>query len=432
MRILLAGTGSGCGKTTAALVLMAALRGSGLTVAPCKVGPDYIDPGFHAAVCGRPSYNLDTFLMGEGAIRRALSRPADICVIEGVMGYYDGLDASLAASTWEVAHRTGTPVLLVVDASGGAASVAATALGFLKLRADSGIAGVLVNRCSGESHYNRVREAVERYTGLPCAGWLPRFGALRLSSRHLGLVPACEVQNVAQRARQAAKEAEGTLDLPRVLSIAAAAEPVEAPAAPGPAKRPGLRIGVARDEAFHFYYEANLDALREAGAQLVFFSPLHDAALPQNLDALYIGGGFPEVFRERLAANRGMRESIRRALEGGLRCYAECGGLLYLSRELDGAPMAGFLPARCRMTERLQRFGYVWVEERTGLRFPAHEFHHALAEAQAGARLCYTVTKASDPAKSWTCGFERGNTLAAFAHVFFADRPELMRRFFGL
>ena len=223
MRILLAGTGSGCGKTTAALVLMAALRGSGLTVAPCKVGPDYIDPGFHAAVCGRPSYNLDTFLMGEGAIRRALSRPADICVIEGVMGYYDGLDASLAASTWEVAHRTGTPVLLVVDASGGAASVAATALGFLKLRADSGIAGVLVNRCSGESHYNRVREAVERYTGLPCAGWLPRVGALRLSSRHLGLVPACEVQNVAQRARQAAKEAEGTLDLPRVLSIAAAA-----------------------------------------------------------------------------------------------------------------------------------------------------------------------------------------------------------------
>ena len=176
----------------------------------------------------------------------------------------------------------------------------------------------------------------------------------------------------------------------------------------------------------------HLDALREVGAQLVFFSPLHDAALPQNLDALYIGGGFPEVFRERLAANRGMRESIRRALEGGLRCYAECGGLLYLSRELEGAPMAGFLPAQCRMTERLQRFGYVWVEERTGLRFPAHEFHHALAEAQAGARLCYTVTKASDPAKSWACGFERGNTLAAFAHVFFADRPELMRRFFGL
>ena len=434
MRILVAGTGSGCGKTTASLLLMAALKKRGLAVSPCKAGPDYIDPGFHALVCGCPSYNLDTFLMGKDAVENALCRGGDITVIEGVMGYYDGLDARLRASTWALAGQTKTPVLLVLDASGGAASLAATALGFRRMKEDSSIAGVLVNRCSGESHYRRIREAVERYAGLPCVGWLTRQQALQLPSRHLGLIPACEQPGLRGRIAEAAREAEKTLDVQAILEIAAAAPPVQ-PVRRAEAKNSSeraLRIGVARDEAFHFYYEANLDALRSRGAQLIFFSLLRDAALPEGLDALYIGGGFPEVFRRELSDNQAMRESIRGALEGGLRCYAECGGLLYLSLEIDGSPMVGFLPLVSRMTGRLQRFGYVTVRDRTGLVFPAHEFHHAEVIPRVETPQAYTVEKASDPSRTWRCGYEKGRTLAAFAHVFFADKPAVMRRFFGL
>ncbi|MBQ9197824.1 MAG: cobyrinate a,c-diamide synthase [Clostridia bacterium] len=432
MRILLAGTGSGCGKTTASLLLMAALRRRGLRVSPCKVGPDYIDPGFHEAVCERPSYNLDTWLMKDESIFRLLRAPADITVIEGVMGYYDGLDArSLRCSTWEMAHLTQTPALLVVDASGGAASVAATVKGFQTLRPDSGIAGVLVNRVSGERHYGLVKEAVQRYTGLPCVGYLTKNQRLAFPSRHLGLVPARETPDLAERLQAAAAEAESTLDLPLILALAEKAPDPPASPAPEMLDLSGFRLGVALDEAFHFYYQDNLDALRRCGMELVRFSPLNDAALPEGLNGLYIGGGYPEVFADRLSANASMRQSVSEALQKGLRCYAECGGLMYLSREIDGQPMVDFLPVRCRMTKRLQRFGYVTVEEQSGLAFPAHEFHHALAEPLEDVDFAYAVRKASQPDISWQCGYAREKTLAAFAHVYFGDRPDLIRRFFA-
>lgn len=430
MRILLAGTGSGCGKTTASLLLMAALRQRGLRVAPCKVGPDYIDPGFHQAVCGVPSYNLDTWLMGENALRRVLAREADITVIEGVMGYYDGLDAeTLRCSTWEAARLTRTPVLLIADASGGAASVAATVKGFQTLRPDSGIAGVLVNRVSGPSHYELVRRAVAHYTGLPCVGYLTKQQRLELPSRHLGLVTARETPDLTARIDTAAREAAQTLDLDQILALASQAPTLPQADAPALPDSAGYRLGVALDDAFHFYYQDNLDALRRAGMELVFFSPLADAHLPENLDGLYIGGGYPELYTQTLTANRSLREEIRRALTAGLPCYAECGGLMYLGSDIDGAEMVGFLPVSCHMTERLQRFGYVTVTDRTGLTFPAHEFHHAEAVPGPEARLAYTVRKASRPEKTWACGYERENTLAAFAHVYFGDRPKLIRRF---
>ena len=218
MRILLAGTSSGCGKTTASLLLMAALRERGLDVAPCKVGPDYIDTGFHELVCGRPSHNLDSFLIEPRDLPTLLSRPADITVIEGVMGYYDGMDAtSCRQSTWEMARLTRTPVLLVVDASGSAASAAATVKGFMTLREDSGIAGVLVNRVSGAHHYELVRDAVAHYTGLPCVGYIEKHVNLALKSRHLGLVPAEEVEDALPRIQEAARQVADTLDLPMIL-----------------------------------------------------------------------------------------------------------------------------------------------------------------------------------------------------------------------
>ena len=431
MRILLAGTGSGCGKTTASLLLMAALKARGLDVAPYKVGPDYIDPGFHRTVCGRPSYNLDAWLMTPDGMNRVLYHSYDIAVIEGVMGYYDGLDSrSFRCSTWEIARAAKTPVILVADASGGAASVAATVKGFQTLTEDSGIVGVLVNRVSGERHYGLVREAVMRYTRLPCVGYLTKKQALRFPSRHLGLVPAEETDDLLPRIREAAAEAAKTLDIAAILQLArqAPALPQASPALlPG---RTGYRLGVALDEAFHFYYQANLDALRDAGMELLFFSPLRDQRLPDRLNGLYLGGGFPEVFAKELSENRSMRESVRNALEAGLPCYAECGGLMYLGCDIDSVPMADFLPLRCHMTDRLQRFGYVTVTDRTGLSFPAHEFHHAQAELLSGASLAYRVQKASAPDAAWACGCEKKRTLAAFAHAYFADRPDLMGRFF--
>lgn len=431
-RILIAGTGSGCGKTTASLLLMALLRESGLRVAPYKVGPDYIDPGFHCAVCGRPSHNLDTFLMEREDILSLLHADADVAVIEGVMGYYDGLDVrTLRCSTWEMARLTRTPVLLVVDASGGAASVAAQVKGFRTLREDSGLAGVLVNRVSGAAHYAQVSEAIRLYTGLPCVGYIPKNTRLDFPSRHLGLIPAGETPDTVQRIQQAAGALRETVDLPLLLRLMRqASELPHGHREIARLDRP-FRLAVARDEAFSFYYQANLDLLAQMGMELVCFSPLRDAALPEGIDGLYLGGGFPEVFVRALSDNQAMRESVREALEGELPCYAECGGLLYLSQEIDGVPMVGFLPARCRMTERLQRFGYVQVEDRTGLCFPAHEFHHAVAEPLEDACMAYTVRKASAQQKAWACGFERKRTLAAFAHAHFLSHPELVRRFWG-
>ena len=413
---------------------MAALMRRGLTVAPYKVGPDYIDPEFHAAVCQRPSYNLDSWLMTDYSILRVLDSDADICVIEGVMGYYDGTDpVSLDHSTWKIAKMTKTPVILVVDASGGAASLAATVSGFLNMVPENQIVGVLVNRVSGEHHYNLIKKAVSHYSGLPCIGYLTKQNCLNLPSRHLGLVPAVETPDLANRVSQAAEAAMQTLDLDLLLKLA------KAPALPT-AFLPSInsvfmpnafdyRIGIARDEAFHFYYADNLDTLRKCGMELCFFSPLHDSKLPDDLNGLYIGGGYPEVFAKQLAENRSMKRQIRNLLSDGLPCYAECGGLMYLGQSIDDVPMTGFLPLSCKMSPKLQHFGYTLVIDRTGIAFPGHEFHHAVAAPKKNAKLVYQVHKMSSD-EIWACGYEKANTLGSFSHVCFGDRPDLVRRFF--
>ncbi len=441
MRIMIAGTHSGCGKTTLTLALMAALRARGLRVAPFKTGPDYIDPGFHAVACGRPSHNLDAHLLDWETINYLLGHygaDADISIIEGVMGFYDGRDAvSLECSSYELARRTRTPVLLAVDAAGGAASVAAQVLGFARLAPDNTIAGVIVNRVSSRTHFNLVRDAVMHYTGLPCVGYMLKDAELNLNSRHLGLVPAEELPELRAQLERAAALAREGIDLDEVRAIAATAPEPDAREcamtrwlAANPGALGGLRIGVPRDAAFSFYYQANLDALECAGAALERFSPLDDAALPGRLDALYIGGGFPEVFAQRLEANAAMRASVRAALEGGLRCYAECGGLIYLSERVDGCAMVGFMPVECRMTDRLQRFGYVTVRGLGGLEFPAHEFHHALATPTGEVDCEFEVTRAGGQGQ-WRCGYRRGNALAGFPHIHFWSQPEVMARLLG-
>lgn len=427
MRLMIAGTGSGCGKTTCALALMAALKRQGLTVAPYKAGPDYIDPGFHRAVCHRPSHNLDTFLMDENAICYLLNTDAQMALIEGVMGFYDGLGGGLDHSSYALARLTRTPVVLVADGAGGAASVAAGVLGFARMAPDNRIMGVLVNRVKSPRHYDLIRLAVERYARLPCVGYLPWDGAFSLDSRHLGLVPAAETPGLLDKVDRAADRL--ALDQKLLLSIARQAPPLPRQAPPAPS-RPGYRVGVALDRAFSFYYQANLDLMRRWGMNLVFFSPLADKALPAGLDALYLGGGFPEVFSAQLSANRAMIQSLREALEDNLPCYAECGGLIYLSRQVDGQAMAGFLPIDCAMTKGLQRFGYCHVEDDSGLTFPAHEFHHALAHPLAPLDTAFSVTKASQPEKRWRCGYRKKNTLAGFPHLHFLSHPALIGRLF--
>lgn len=421
MRIMLAGTGSGCGKTTASLALMAALRERGLSVAPFKAGPDYIDPGFHRLACDRISHNLDEWLCAPDSVRRILAlgaKGANIAVIEGAMGFYDGLDGGDACSAFSLARHTGTPVVLVVDASGSAASAAATALGFLKYREGSGIAAALVNRVSGERHFALVRDALAA-VGLPCVGWLPKDAALAMPERHLGLVPAEErPQALAQIDRAAGLL---RLDGEVLQTVARRAEVI----APTPFEYPqtfaGRRIGVARDAAFAFIYEANLLALRAMGADIIEFSPLNDAALPDGLDALYLPGGFPEVFEGALRANASMVRSVRDAVDAGLRVYAECGGMLYLA-------MTGALPLKWEMTGRLRRFGYVTVTDGDGFAFPAHEFHHSTAEPAAPLATRFSVQKGE---RRWREGYMYKNILAGYPHVHFFDRPELAERLLG-
>ena len=425
MRFMLAGVSSGCGKTTATLAMLRALKARGLRVQPFKSGPDYIDPGFHRVACGRVSHNLDQWLCSENGVNRILqigSRDADIAVIEGAMGMYDGINRGVdpraegpQCSAWSLAKATGTPVILVVDASGSAASAAATALGFLKYREDSGIAGVFVNRASNERHYALVREAMAGI-GLTCVGWMPKDRDLHMPDRHLGLVPVEERPDVEAQVARAAGLIQ--IDLDALWEVASKARAVDAPNFEFPPLFMGKRIGLARDAAFTFTYEANLIALRAMGAALVECSPLRDEALPEGLDALYLPGGFPEVFEAELRANAPMVESVKAAIEGGLRVYAECGGMLYLS-------MIGALPVRWRMTDRLQRFGYVTVTDADGYAFPAHEFHHSVTESELPKR--FMVEKRG---KAYPEGYVYRNTLAGYPHIHFFERPELAAKLF--
>lgn len=418
MRVMLAGVSSGCGKTTTTLALLRALSLRGLRVAPFKSGPDYIDPGFHRVACGRTCHNLDEWLCSPDGVKRILqigAAGADIAVIEGAMGMYDGVGADSRCSAWSLARHTGTPVILVVDASGSAASAAATALGFTKYREDSGIAGVFVNRASGERHYELVKTAMAGI-GLPCVGWMPKDKQLHMPDRHLGLVPVEERPDLEAQIARAAGEIQ--IDMEALTAVANTAKPVEVPALSFPLRFKNRRIGLARDAAFSFTYEANLIALRAMGAEIVEFSPLTDRALPEGLDALYLPGGFPEVFEAQLTGNGPMVRAVKDAIEAGLRVYAECGGMLYLS-------MIGAIPVQWRMTERLQRFGYVSVTDGDGYRFPAHEFHHSVTESALPRR--FTVEKRGN---RYPEGYQYKNVLAGYPHIHFFERPELAERLF--
>lgn len=442
--MVIAAAGSGSGKTTVALALMAALRRRGRAVAPFKVGPDFIDPGHHAAACGRPSRNLDGWMLDRETSRGIFARgatDAEVAVVEGVMGLFDGYDGrSEAGSTAQMAKWLDLPVLLVVDARSMARSAAALVQGFERFDPDLRFAGVLFNRIGSPRHLAHLREALEGHVRMPCLGGLLRDERLRMPERHLGLVTAEDHPLDRAALDTLADWIEAGCDLD---SLVAGMEPVTASPSPwphpaaGPSPAKGrARIGVARDRAFCFYYPENTELLEMAGAEVVWFSPLEARFLPGDLDGLYLGGGYPELHAAALSDNAALREQVARASRDGMPIYGECGGFMYLCRALEDAdgvrhPMAGCFPFVARMTPRLRSLGYREARlERDTLLGPAgrtlrgHEFHYSeLAAVDPAIPTAYRVTGRGDAA-----GREEGylvhNTLGSYLHLHWGSRPE--------
>lgn len=429
-RLLIAGTGSGCGKTTATCAILQALVNRGADVSAFKCGPDYIDPMFHSESTGRSCGNIDLFFTDEARARGLFLRHAgDLNVIEGVMGYCDGLSmASAEASSWHVAQALEAPVLLTVNGRGMGRSIAAIVKGFLTLHTPSRIAGVLLNQVSPAAAEGLGR-VIEAECGVKVYGCLPPMPEAELRSRHLGLVTAREVDGLREKLRCLAEQAEAHIDIDGLIALMRSAPPLEGKL-PVEEWLGDVRIAVARDEAFCFYYRDNLELLEDLGARLVPFSPIHDPSLPP-CDGLYLGGGYPELHLEALSRNTGMRESVRRAVMGGLPTIAECGGFMYLTRSVGGFPMAGALPGSCADTGRLVRFGYATFTAREdSLLFAAgdsvrgHEFHDWDAESPGDA-----LDAVKSSGAGWRCAWATETLYAGFPHFYLPGAPEAARRF---
>ena len=456
--LVVGGLQSSDGKTVITCMLLAALRMRGLPIQPFKAGPDFIDPGYHSRVSGVASRNLDAWLMRDDGIvdEVAANSQGRVAILEGVMGLFDGSDAqSDEGSTMALARLLRWPVVLVVKASKSGRSLAVALRGFVQEAGPGQIAGFILNSVSGDSHAAYLYEAI-RPLAVPVLGALPFCPELAWQERHLGLQASQERDLTS--VQQLASLAERYLDISALLELACTPnrDRPSSLAPDGSTEEPSqqnpslplwrkerslvtgetLRIGVARDEAFHFYYQANLDYLIHAGAELIEFSPLHDSALPSDLDAIFLGGGFPEVFAEQLSQNSSMRAEIRSALGHGLDCYAECGGLMLLAEELttgDGKvfPMTGVIPGAVLMTESLKHFGYCVCSEAEGTSktaFRGHEFHHSLWTGEPEYANLWTVQR-----KRTGCarreGFSRENLHASYVHLHFRTSSAVLTRF---
>jgi cobyrinic acid a,c-diamide synthase len=437
IQFLLAAPRSGSGKTTMTCALLMALKRRGCAPCAFKSGPDYIDPMFHRAVLGVESHNLDLFFSAPETVRALYARGAaghGAAVCEGAMGFYDGLGGvSDRASAWHLADTLGLPVLLVAEPKGQSLTLAAELNGLKNFRTPSHIAGILLNNCTARMHA-LLAPMLEEETGLPVLGFLPKLPEAVIGSRHLGLYTAAEVENLQQKLALLADAAEEHIDWPRLLALCEK-EPPALPVQPEmpPAR---VRIAVAQDEAFCFTYAETLEAFRDAGAEVVFFSPLRDTALPENIGGLYLPGGYPELHAKELSENTSLLREIKQKIESGLPTAAECGGFLYLGQSLTDAegqswPMAGVLPGEAKDAGRLVRFGYAELSAdsdsmlfRAGESFPIHEFHHWDSTANGTA----LAAKKPVGGAEWRCGFVNEHFYAGFPHLYWAGTP-LPQRF---
>lgn len=442
-RIMLAAPASKSGKTTITCGILQAFLSRGCALSAFKCGPDYIDPMFHNAVLGVKGGNLDSFFLEDQQVRRQLVRGgkvSDLAVIEGVMGYYDGVGGvSSRASSYDIARITDTPVILIVDCRGSSLSLAALIQGFIQYQSKekpfSCIKGVLLNRIRGNMA-ERLRPEIEKL-GIPVVGWIPECPEMKLESRHLGLVMPKEMKQLTRQMKLLSEQIEQTVDLELIQKIAGAAPEIELPDVREdypvvPVKEP-LRIAIAKDRAFNFYYQENLQMLEAMGARLIPFRPTEDQELPKEIDGIVLGGGYPELYAAELSSNRSMRCSIKSMMETGIPCLAECGGFLYLHRQLeakDGTvhPMVGIIEGSGYRTDRLSRFGYLSLiakREDACLTAPikGHEFHYW------DSTDCGTDWEASKPAggRSYECMHSRGYQIFGFAHLYYPSNPEFIR-----
>jgi cobyrinic acid a,c-diamide synthase len=446
-RLILAAPMSGSGKTTITAGLIAAFAARGLRVAPFKVGPDYIDPSYHTLAAGRACHNLDAWMLAPERLRALFARrthEADLALIEGVMGLFDGYSGKDdTGSSAHVARILDAPILLVLDVGAMARSAAAIVRGMRDFDPRVRLAGVILNRVGSEGHARMVKEAIEAKVGVPVVGYLMRDETLNLPERHLGLIPTLEPGRWHAWLEAACEKIAATVNLDQVLELAFTAPPLPASDDDPFAFTQPTRavIAVARDEAFNFIYEENLDLLRAAGAEIALFSPLHDGALPRGTQALYLSGGFPEIYAAELAANEGMRAEIRHAFRAGLPIYAECGGLMYLTQEIVDGPgarysMVGILPGRSAMTGRLT-LGYRVVRApsdnwlwRVGETIRGHEFHYSIWEDRpSDLAPAYELLPSEFQPQARVEGACVKNLLASYVHLHFLAEPQAAQRF---
>jgi len=468
-KIVIAGSRSGVGKTTLALGLMAALKKRGLKVQPFKVGPDYIDPGFHTLICGRNSYNLDSYFLGADGVRRTFfknSQQADISLVEGVMGLFDGKGKDSVSSTAEIAKIIKAPVILVIDAHKVAQSAAAVVYGYKNYDQDLNLKGIIINNVSSPHHFRLIKEAVEaKMSDLKILGYLPKNQDLELPERHLGLVPVSESQELEIYSQKLIKLIEEHIDLDQLIKISEleannllnnnlstknknnnhrakgikiSAE-IEsdnfAAAFKNKMKKEKIKIAVALDQAFNFYYQENLELLKAAGAEVVEVSPLMDSQLPA-VDAVYIGGGFPESFLKELALNKEFKRDLKEKINEGLPIYGECGGLMYLSsrvKDLEGKEyqMLDLIPAKIEMTSKLQEMGYREIKAvsdnlllNKGEKARGHVFHYSkISKIEGNVKRKYSYRKIKEGYSTLE------NILASYVHLHFASNPEIVKNF---
>jgi len=414
--IMLAAPSSGSGKTTLTMAIIRVLKNRGLEPTCFKTGPDYIDTAFLAAASGRTAGNLDLHLQGRAGLRQALALAGGgLTVIEGAMGYFDGIANTWVNSSFDISRELGVPTVLVYSPRGEMFSAVPKIKGMSDF-AGSSIKAVILNSVSPKS-YMMLKEAVEQHLSLPVVGFMPEIKELSLKSRHLGLVQSMEIDHLDEQIEALAAEAEKTIDFEALLDIFAPIESIPFPAL----QKRELTVAIARDKAFSFYYRENLQLL-EGCCRVIYFSPLTDQKLPE-CDLLYLGGGYPQVFRGELSQNKTMLDQILKfALAGGC-VYAECGGMLYLCDAVDGTRLAGVLKGESKLTERLQRFGYVDITllddcllGQAGSKLTAHEFHRS--ESAIDAPVCYRVDKTMGSSK-WNCGYRFKNVLAGYPHINF-------------
>lgn len=443
-KVLIAGVTSGSGKTTAVLGILKALNEK-YTIQSYKVGPDYVDTKFHTRITNRPTRNLDNYLVPDPQVLNYLftanTENIDLGIIEGVMGLYDGLGTDKDAySTASIAKQLNIPVILVINARATSTSAAAILKGFIDFDKKVPIKGVIINNVMSENHYKLIAGAIHRYLDLPILGYLPHDSTISLPSRQLGLVPDDELPNVDKKIAKVAEDVKAHVDLQKLLSLATSVS--EKVVDPFNIPKTRLRLGIAKDKAFNFYYADNIHLLEKTGIELIPFSPISDNHLP-DVDALYFGGGYPEEFASRLAANEFLKKEVYEFSQANKPIYAECGGLMYLGKVLKQGenefPMVGIFDGMSEMTPRLKRFGYCEAYTQVdcmlgnrGQKIVGHEFHHSMFKQlnqQLKPVLLMKKVRDNQIVDTWSGGYQIRKTFASYLHVHFYQNPKLFIQF---